>query len=175
MVLCEALNQSVDVYLTMIYTDGFFLGRSSWRNSVVCSNDIFDHLHISRKVVNPWSRVYKQDHLVTFGSIRDLRYDYYRFSFWPEGQLDGLPVKGLALGDYTLMPLWIWIYCLIWWFIQVPRNNLIWKAHNLSAIACCAGCNEGGNYSILYVSQILQAFPGLDFCKRFRSLVISVC
>ena len=107
----------------MTYTDGFFLGRSSWRNSVVCSNDIFDHLHISRKVVNPWSRVYKQDHLVTFGSIRDLRYDYYRFSFWPEGQLDGLPVKGLALGDYTLMPLWIWIYCLIWWFIQVPRNK----------------------------------------------------
>jgi H+-transporting ATPase len=39
-------------------------------------------------------------------------------SFWPEGELDGLPVMGLALGDYTLMPLWIWIYCLIWWFIQ---------------------------------------------------------
>jgi len=40
-------------------------------------------------------------------------------SFWPEGDLDGLPVKGLALGDYSLMPLWIWIYCLIWWFVQV--------------------------------------------------------
>jgi len=39
-------------------------------------------------------------------------------SFWPEGDLDGLPVKGLALGDYSLMPLWIWIYCLIWWFVQ---------------------------------------------------------
>jgi hypothetical protein len=40
-------------------------------------------------------------------------------SFWPEGDLDGLPVKGLALGDYTLWPLWVWIYCLIWWIIQV--------------------------------------------------------
>jgi H+-transporting ATPase len=39
-------------------------------------------------------------------------------SYWPEGELDGLPVKGLALGQYTLMPLWIWIYCIIWWFIQ---------------------------------------------------------
>eukprot|EP00292_Cryptomonas_paramecium_P001673 CAMPEP_0113686260 /NCGR_PEP_ID=MMETSP0038_2-20120614/15178_1 /TAXON_ID=2898 /ORGANISM="Cryptomonas paramecium" /LENGTH=1123 /DNA_ID=CAMNT_0000606537 /DNA_START=21 /DNA_END=3392 /DNA_ORIENTATION=- /assembly_acc=CAM_ASM_000170 len=39
-------------------------------------------------------------------------------SFWPEGILDGLPVKGLALGDYSLMPLWIWIYCIIWWIVQ---------------------------------------------------------
>mmetsp|Transcript_48954 Transcript_48954/g.78872 ORF Transcript_48954/g.78872 Transcript_48954/m.78872 type:complete len:624 (+) Transcript_48954:2-1873(+) len=39
-------------------------------------------------------------------------------SFWPEGLLDGLPVMGLALGEYTNMPLWIWIYCIIWWFIQ---------------------------------------------------------
>ena len=39
-------------------------------------------------------------------------------SYWPEGELDGLPVKGLALGQYTLMPLWIWIYCILWWFIQ---------------------------------------------------------
>ena len=40
-------------------------------------------------------------------------------SFWPEGDLDGLPVKGVALGDYTLWPLWVWIYCIIWWIIQV--------------------------------------------------------
>lgn len=39
-------------------------------------------------------------------------------SFWPEGLLDGLPVMGLALGDYTLMPLWIWIYCVVWWLLQ---------------------------------------------------------
>jgi H+-transporting ATPase len=44
-------------------------------------------------------------------------------SFWPEGKLDGLPVMGLALGDYTLWPLWVWIYCLVWWFIQVLDFN----------------------------------------------------
>ncbi len=32
--------------------------------------------------------------------------------------LDGLPVQGLALGQYTLFPLWVWIYCIIWWIIQ---------------------------------------------------------
>ena len=37
---------------------------------------------------------------------------------WPEGDLDGLPVMGLALGEYKLLPLWVWIYCIIFWFIQ---------------------------------------------------------
>lgn len=64
-------------------------------------------------------------------------------AFWPESVVDHLPVGsshqicarfamlgaditcmghqvvGLAHGDYTLMPLWVWIYCIIWWFIQV--------------------------------------------------------
>jgi len=39
-------------------------------------------------------------------------------AFWPESVVDHLPVVGLAHGDYTLMPLWVWIYCIIWWFIQ---------------------------------------------------------
>ena len=39
-------------------------------------------------------------------------------SFWPKGTLDGLPVMGLALGNCPLLPLWIWIYCILWWFIQ---------------------------------------------------------
>jgi len=39
-------------------------------------------------------------------------------SFWPKGTLDGLPVMGLALGNCPLLPLWIWIYCILWWFVQ---------------------------------------------------------
>jgi hypothetical protein len=38
-------------------------------------------------------------------------------TFWPESVVDHLPVKGLGLG-HSLMPLWVWIYCIIWWFIQ---------------------------------------------------------
>jgi H+-transporting ATPase len=37
---------------------------------------------------------------------------------WPEGLLDGLPVMGLAMGQYRLLPLWIWMYCILCWFIQ---------------------------------------------------------
>jgi len=42
--------------------------------------------------------------------------------FWGDGVIDGQHVRGLALkteeSPYTLWALWVWIYCLIWWFIQ---------------------------------------------------------
>jgi hypothetical protein len=35
--------------------------------------------------------------------------------FWT----DGISVRGLALDpDYKLWPLWVWIYCIVWWWIQ---------------------------------------------------------
>ena len=37
---------------------------------------------------------------------------------WPEGNTDHIRTEGLArktdYGDYTLMPLWTWIYCIFW-------------------------------------------------------------
>ncbi len=37
---------------------------------------------------------------------------------WPNGHTDKIRVEGLTRGDYTLMPLWVWIYCVVWWWIQ---------------------------------------------------------
>ena len=37
---------------------------------------------------------------------------------WCAGAPDDISALGLAYGDYTLMPLWIWLYCIVWWFIQ---------------------------------------------------------
>eukprot|EP00123_Amoebidium_parasiticum_P015103 comp22787_c0_seq2/m.35684 comp22787_c0_seq2/g.35684 ORF comp22787_c0_seq2/g.35684 comp22787_c0_seq2/m.35684 type:complete len:1075 (-) comp22787_c0_seq2:451-3675(-) len=48
-------------------------------------------------------------------------------SVWPEGETDGIPVAGLATGSYKLYPLWIWIYCIIWWFIQDICKVITWK------------------------------------------------
>jgi H+-transporting ATPase len=42
-------------------------------------------------------------------------------SVWPDGKTDGIEVKGLCLGGATrdkLWPLWVWIYCIFWWFVQ---------------------------------------------------------
>ena len=44
---------------------------------------------------------------------------------WPcAGTLDDVPVEGLTKGDYKLWPLWIWIYCIIAWFIQASAAAL---------------------------------------------------
>jgi len=39
-------------------------------------------------------------------------------AFWPKGELDGLPVMGLSRGSCPLLPLWVWIFCILWWFVQ---------------------------------------------------------
>ena len=45
-------------------------------------------------------------------------------SAWPSGILDSVQIQGLALSsennthNYTLLPLWTWIYCIFFWFVQ---------------------------------------------------------
>mmetsp|Transcript_14681 Transcript_14681/g.43032 ORF Transcript_14681/g.43032 Transcript_14681/m.43032 type:complete len:940 (+) Transcript_14681:400-3219(+) len=54
-------------------------------------------------------------------------------SLWPKGQTDHVPTEGLALGDYTLMPLWIWVYCIVWWWIQdVIKVCGYWVMHRFN-------------------------------------------
>jgi hypothetical protein len=55
---------------------------------------------------------------------------------WPESNEDGLPTRGLvvqsknplyAYNHYTLWPLWIWIYCFVWFIIQdVVKLFIYW-------------------------------------------------
>lgn len=40
---------------------------------------------------------------------------------WPEGKTDKIHTMGLARGGETkdkLWPLWVWLYCIFWWFVQ---------------------------------------------------------
>ena len=57
-------------------------------------------------------------------------------TFWPNCTLEGLPVTGLANAnkttdptypDYRLWSLWIWIYCIVWWFVQDAAKVAAWK------------------------------------------------
>jgi H+-transporting ATPase len=59
---------------------------------------------------------------------------------WPAQDLDSVPISGLAVtGNYHLWPLWIWIYCIIWWLIQdtlkVLTYTLVYKFHIFGASA----------------------------------------
>jgi len=57
-------------------------------------------------------------------------------TFWPKSTLEGLPVTGLAganqttapsYPDYRLWSLWIWVYCILWWFVQDAAKVAAWK------------------------------------------------
>ena len=38
--------------------------------------------------------------------------------WWPSGNIDGQPVDGLATVSPKAMALYVWLYCIFWWFIQ---------------------------------------------------------
>jgi H+-transporting ATPase len=39
----------------------------------------------------------------------------------------------MALGDYKLWPLWVWIYCVVWWWIQdVCKVGAYWLMHRFN-------------------------------------------
>jgi H+-transporting ATPase len=55
--------------------------------------------------------------------------------FWGNGVIDGQHVRGLAIktesSSYTLWALWVWIYCIVWWFIQVRHIGARDAAHRM--------------------------------------------
>jgi H+-transporting ATPase len=37
---------------------------------------------------------------------------------WPDGPVDGIEVTGLALREPKALAVYVWLYCIFWWFIQ---------------------------------------------------------
>ncbi|PBJ81106.1 P-type H+-ATPase [Trypanosoma cruzi cruzi] len=59
--------------------------------------------------------------VLLIGAIISLFVSSMVASFWHTSRPDGLLTEGLAWGDTNserLLPLWVWIYCIVWWLIQ---------------------------------------------------------
>ncbi|PBJ70409.1 P-type H+-ATPase [Trypanosoma cruzi cruzi] len=59
--------------------------------------------------------------VLLIGAIISLFVSSMVASFWHKSRPDGLLTEGLAWGDTNserLLPLWVWIYCIVWWLIQ---------------------------------------------------------
>jgi H+-transporting ATPase len=41
---------------------------------------------------------------------------------WPMSRPDGIPTLGLERNAPLMLPVFIWVYCIVWWFIQVSRE-----------------------------------------------------
>jgi H+-transporting ATPase len=87
--------------------------------------------------------------------------------FWGDGVIDNQHVRGLALkspeSSYTLWALWVWIYCIVWWFIQVrPKldSSMSWRIHQ--AWTGC-GHNAGCASTDCFVGVVV--LRAQDACK----------
>jgi len=47
--------------------------------------------------------------------------------FWPDSMVDKQRVEGLANREPRLLALYIWIYCIVWWFVQDIAKVLLYK------------------------------------------------
>ncbi|EPY19422.1 H+-transporting ATPase [Strigomonas culicis] len=59
--------------------------------------------------------------ILFIGAIISLLVSTMAAAFWHKTRPDEVLTEGLAWGDSlseTLLPLWVWIYCVVWWFIQ---------------------------------------------------------
>ncbi|PWU86565.1 putative P-type H+-ATPase [Trypanosoma cruzi] len=68
-----------------------------------------------------WFFTMAPGHVLFIGAIISLFVSSMVASFWHTSRPGGLLTEGLAWGDTNserLLPLWVWIYCIVWWLIQ---------------------------------------------------------
>jgi len=79
---------------------------------------------------------YAPSRILTIAAASSLFVSTLAATFWPPGTIDGMHVAGLArafpgesMSDQSkLLPLYIWLYCLVWWFIQDGSKMLAYRA-----------------------------------------------
>ena len=82
-------------------------------------------------------------------------------SFWPRSSPDGILTVGLARGDQLdqhLLPLFVWAWCIIWWWIQDATKILTYKLMEVLDLFSYRTLHEKGVEGIDYakVEEILE-------------------
>lgn len=65
---------------------------------------------------------------------------------WPDGDVDDQNVEGLARRDPKAMAVYVWLYCIFWWFVQdASKVALYWwmEAYNILGINDSLMINSG--------------------------------
>ena len=76
-----------------------------------------------------WFWSYAPSKVLIIGACGSLTISTLVASFWPDSTPDQIPTHGLAHGGggYSLLPLWVWLYCIVWWFVQDLAKVLTYK------------------------------------------------
>lgn len=89
---------------------------------------------------------------------------------WPLSRPDGIPTVGLERKEPHILPVFIWVYCLVWWVIQVgsvvsPHHLLHHDTDTFCRIFLpCTGCRQSIH---VQAPQTLQRLP----VQRYRHAV----
>ncbi|RNF07463.1 P-ATPase family transporter: proton [Trypanosoma rangeli] len=96
------------------------------------------------------------------GAVISLMVSSVVASFWHESRPDGLLTEGLAWGNTNserLLPLWVWIYCIVWWFIQDIVKVASHKFMQWTDMFGCVSKAYGGNVIEQYVDGTCSSDP----------------
>ncbi|KEG06088.1 proton motive ATPase 1 [Trypanosoma grayi] len=99
--------------------------------------------------------------VLLIGAIISLFVSSMAASFWHESRPDGLLTEGLAWGDTNserLLPLWVWIYCIVWWLVQDVVKVL---SHMLMEAVDLFGCVSEA-YGGKVIEQYVEEDPSAD-------------
>ncbi|RNF26295.1 P-ATPase family transporter: proton [Trypanosoma conorhini] len=78
-----------------------------------------------------WFWSFRPSLVLLLGAVVSLGISSCVASFWPDGKLDNVVVVGLSHGNskaHRLLPLWVWVWCVSWWFVQEIVKVLTYKA-----------------------------------------------
>nr|AAP30857.1 P-type H+-ATPase [Trypanosoma brucei] len=85
--------------------------------------------------------------ILLVGAVISLVISTIAASVWKKSSSDGVPVEGLARGETVadrLYPLWVWIYCILWWIVQDVVKVLTHMLMEAFDIFGCVSRASGG-------------------------------
>ncbi|KEG14181.1 proton motive ATPase 1 [Trypanosoma grayi] len=94
--------------------------------------------------------------VLLIGAIISLFVSSMAASFWHESRPDGLLTEGLAWGSASyekLLPLWVWIYCVVWWIIQEIVKVVLHVIMQAVDLFGCVSEAYGGKVIEQYVEE----------------------
>ena len=77
-----------------------------------------------------WFWAYRPSPVLFWGAIGSLTISTCVAAFWPDQTMDDIQTIGLSHGSSTavkLLPLWVWLYCIFWWFLQDAAKVATYK------------------------------------------------
>jgi H+-transporting ATPase len=83
----------------------------------------------SARTDSDWFWSHRPSLVLIVGASMSLAVSSIVASFWPNSSPDSIATLGLAKGsgNTNLLPIWVWIYCLVWWLIQDACKVLTFK------------------------------------------------